>query len=144
VRAGSGGLAEDVSLDTADVVRDVSTVLRVEAAIEQPNRTLQRRRTQVPVALRRPELAMPGELLDGSRGCATHREMRAEGVAQHVNANLHRLRASRRSTHVIGYDLRRQWNAGVVAEDALASKLPPSPTSANQRIDSNSSSLSRR
>jgi len=41
---------------------------------------LDRRWAQVNVALRRPEILMAGEFLDGSHGRSTHREMRTERV----------------------------------------------------------------
>jgi hypothetical protein len=48
------------------------------------DRGVERRRTQVRVALRRPEILVTGELLDCPRRRATHREMRTERRLQDV------------------------------------------------------------
>jgi hypothetical protein len=47
---------------------------------EQPNRRVERCRAQVHVSLRRLEVLMSGELLDGPCGRSTHRQMRTERV----------------------------------------------------------------
>jgi hypothetical protein len=60
-------------------------------SIQQPDRTLDRRGTQVHVPLRRDQILMPGELLNRPRRRAPHREMRAERVPQ----SMHTARAER-------------------------------------------------
>src|SRR5580658_8959643 len=52
--------------------------------IQQCDCPLASLRREVHVALRRAEVDVPGELLDGLRGRATHGEVAAEGMAQHV------------------------------------------------------------
>src|SRR5215471_11630623 len=55
-------------------------------------------RAQVHVALRRAEILMAGELLDGPNGRTTHRQMRAECVTKDVTPALtFARRAARRS-----------------------------------------------
>ena len=49
--------------------------------VQESDRRLDRGGTQVHVPLRRSEILMSGELLDGPHGRATHREMRTERVA---------------------------------------------------------------
>jgi hypothetical protein len=46
--------------------------------IEQPNRSIERGRTQVHVALRHVQVLVPGQFLDCPCGRATHRQMRAD------------------------------------------------------------------
>jgi hypothetical protein len=75
-----------VCLDNADVVRDVSTLIDISAGVvsgfsrtrmrfQQSNCGIKRRRTQVHVALRCPELLVTRQLLDRSRRRAAHRQM---------------------------------------------------------------------
>ena len=52
--------------------------------IEQLDRRLACRRRQVHVPLRRAQVLVPGELLDGLRRGAAHRGPRAERVAENV------------------------------------------------------------
>jgi DNA-binding FrmR family transcriptional regulator len=47
--------------------------------------------------MRHAELAMTGELLNRSRRCTTHRQMRTESVTQDVHAVLRQLRSTRRA-----------------------------------------------
>jgi len=56
--------------------------------LQQSNSSIKRRWTEVHVALRCTELVVTRELLDRSRRRAAHRQVRAEGVAQHVNASV--------------------------------------------------------
>jgi hypothetical protein len=60
---------------------DVSTLIDEIHGFEQPNRALDRRGTEVHVALRRREIPMAGEFLNGSWRRTTHREMRTERMA---------------------------------------------------------------
>lgn len=53
---------------------------------QQSNRRIECSRTQVHVALRRFQVLMPGQFLNGSRRRSTHRQVRAERVAQDVDA----------------------------------------------------------
>jgi len=48
------------------------------------------------VSLRRLQIQMRRELLDGFRGRASHREVRTEGVPQHVDSLSTNTRAARR------------------------------------------------
>ncbi len=57
--------------------------------IQQSNRRIQRCRTQVHVPLRRLQVLMPGQFLDGPRQRSTHRQMRTERVPQDVNPRPH-------------------------------------------------------
>src|SRR5258705_13764197 len=50
--------------------------------LEQPDRSIERRRTQVHVALRRVEILVSGQFLDRPRRRATHRQMRTERVTE--------------------------------------------------------------
>lgn len=54
--------------------------------LQQPDRRIQRSRAEVHVPLRRPEILMAGEFLDGRRRCAAHRQVRTERVAEDVNS----------------------------------------------------------
>jgi hypothetical protein len=59
---------------------DSSTVFN--GVVQQTDGRVERRRTHVHVALRRPEILVAGELLNRPRRRATHREMRTERVSQ--------------------------------------------------------------
>jgi hypothetical protein len=52
--------------------------------IEQPDRSIERRRTQVHVALRRVEILVSGQFLDCTRWRATHCQMRTERVPHYA------------------------------------------------------------
>jgi hypothetical protein len=67
--------------------------------IEQPNRTAERRRTQVQVPLRHAQLPANGELLDRSRRRSPHRQVRAERVTQDVQPREYT--ESTRDRHVV-------------------------------------------
>jgi len=75
-------------------LRDSSTSWRVSfftraRAVHQLDSRVERRRTQVQVTLRRPEILVTGELLNGPRRRPTHREMRTERVPQDVQSGFH-------------------------------------------------------
>jgi hypothetical protein len=56
-----------VSLDEADVVRDVSRIPEGRRGVEQPNRTVERGGSQLHVPLRRRQVLMAGQLLNRAR-----------------------------------------------------------------------------
>jgi hypothetical protein len=60
--------------------------------IEEPDRPLDRRGTEVHVPLRRGEIHVTGELLNGSRRRAARREVRTERVPQSMYVALLKLR----------------------------------------------------
>ena len=68
-------------------------------SIQQPNRTRDGGRTEVPVPLRSPEILMPRRLLDRTSRRPTHGQMGAEGVSEHVNAVARHARPPRRPTN---------------------------------------------
>ena len=76
--------------------------------LQKSDRRFDRRRAQVHVTLRRPEILMAGELLDGSYGRATHRQVRTEGVPQDVDARLHVRASCRPSQHHLHNLLRKR------------------------------------
>ena len=81
--------------------QNISTKIFAIGPIEQPNRALDRRGTEMHVALRRREILVARELLNGSCSRATHRQMRAERVAKDVRPLFFRLaRRAARSTSV--------------------------------------------
>ena len=53
--------------------------------IQEPDRTLDRCRAEVHVALRGREILVPGQFLDGPRRGAPHRQVRAERVPEHMD-----------------------------------------------------------
>jgi hypothetical protein len=63
---------------------------RPGAAVEQPNRRVDGRRTQVRIALRHREALMSDERLDTSRRRALHRQIRAERVTRSATRRLPR------------------------------------------------------
>ena len=63
-----------------------SVVSAFRRTVEQPNRGVERCRTQVHASLRRLEVLMPGEFLNGPSRRATHRQMRTERVTEDVDA----------------------------------------------------------
>ena len=58
---------------------------RFGARLQQPNRRVECGRAQVHVALRRAQVLVSGQFLDGPRRRSTHRQVRAERVPQDVN-----------------------------------------------------------
>src|SRR5580693_4618775 len=69
---------------SAPRLQDLSKNITGGPLIQQRDCPLTSLRREVHVALRRAEVDVPGELLDGLRGRATHGEVAAEGMAQHV------------------------------------------------------------
>ena len=57
----------------------------VATAIEQPNRCVERCRTQMHVALSHAELAVSGKLLNRPSGGSTHRQVRTERMPKDVD-----------------------------------------------------------
>jgi hypothetical protein len=74
-----------------------STEIFGNGAFEQPNRTFDRRRTQVHVALRGGDVRVTGQLLNRPRRRPAHREMRTERVPKAVRPAALEPRAPRRS-----------------------------------------------
>ena len=75
-------------------LHNVSKIFRIAPLIEQPNRALDRRRTEVHVPLRRPQVLVAGEFLNRARRRAAHREVRTERMP-YVHALVHDLRPTR-------------------------------------------------
>src|SRR5207249_2575890 len=65
--------------------------------IEGSNRAFDRCRADVHVALRRRQILVPGEFLDGPYGRATHRQVRAEGMTKDMWPVVLQARSSRRA-----------------------------------------------
>lgn len=72
--------------------------MSVEPHVQQPNRVLGRRGAQVHVALRRGEIRVSGQLLDRASRRSFHRQMRTEGMPEHVDACRVQPRDTLRST----------------------------------------------
>jgi hypothetical protein len=78
-----------VSLDIADVVRDVSTPGERASLIQEADRVLNRGGAQVHVTLRRGQVLVSSEFLNRSRRCAPHRQVRTplgEGTSRWVRS----------------------------------------------------------
>jgi hypothetical protein len=69
--------------------------------IEEPDRRLDRRGTEVHVPLRRGEIHVTGELLNRSCRRPAHREVRTERVPQSMYAALRELRSSNGPSDVV-------------------------------------------
>ncbi len=63
---------------------------------------------------------MPRELLNGAGGRPARRQVRTEGVSQHVDPSVRDLRATRCAPDVLPDDLLRQRRAVGPAHDPLA------------------------
>ena len=61
---------------------NVATTGEDSRGVQEPNRAVDGRRTQVHVELGRHQIALAGQLLDGARRCAPHRQMRTERMPQ--------------------------------------------------------------
>ena len=105
-------------------LHQVSKLLQGQGLIEQPNRTIQRRRTQVHVPLRHAQFPMSGELQNRSWRCSAHRQVRAERVTQDVYPLLRQLRSARRPQHAILHHLPSQWPADVLAQHVRTPQMP--------------------
>ena len=90
---------------------NVSKTLYGRRLIEQSDRTVERRWTEVHVALRHPEFPMSGKLLDGPRRRAPHRQMRAERVTQDVHAVRRQPRPTGRPKHAAPKESEPQMRA---------------------------------
>ena len=66
----------------------LSTVHAVSVSIEEPDCVFQRRRTQVHVHLSRRQIPVSCQFLDRLRRGAPHRQVRAEGVPQQMDAGV--------------------------------------------------------
>jgi hypothetical protein len=97
--------------------------------LQKSDRRVDRRGTQVHIALGRPEVLMAGELLDGSHRCSTHRKMRTERVPKNVDARLYVRAPCGSSQHHLD-DLLRQRLPFSVAQHSCAAKV----TRLSQRI----------
>ena len=96
------------------------------ACLQEPNRGIERSRTQVHVTLRRGQVLMSREFLDGPRRRSTHRQMRAERVAQDMDACFH-VRLPGPATHHHPNHFLREWLSFVVAKDACCPPMPRLP-----------------
>ena len=76
------------------------TVRAVSVAIEESDCVFQRGRAQVHVHLRRRQVLVSGQFLDRFRRGAPHRQVRAEGVPQQMDAGVGAPRVARGSTRV--------------------------------------------
>jgi hypothetical protein len=93
-------LAIDPSGDPAGL-QNVSKALYGQRLIQQPNCAIERRWTQVHVALRHAQFPVSSELLNRSRRCAAHRQVRTERVPQNVHAILRQLHSTRRAQQAV-------------------------------------------
>ena len=78
----------------------LSTVSAVSVSIEESDCVFQRRWTQVHVHLGRCQVPVAGQFLDRFRRGAPHRQVRAEGVPQQMDAGVGAPRVARGSTRV--------------------------------------------
>jgi hypothetical protein len=74
-----------VSLDIADVVRDISRTPEDARGLQQADRAVDRCGTEVHVPLGRDQILVAREFLNGSGWRAAHRQMGTEGVAEHMD-----------------------------------------------------------
>src|SRR5262245_10022345 len=91
--------------------------------IQQPDRTLQGCWTEVHVALRRSQIHVTSQLLNGSSRSTTHREMRTECMSQDVNAAMFKLSAAGRMIDMVTDRLLVQGTAARIAEHERPSKM---------------------
>jgi len=92
-------------------------------AIEQADGGVERRRTQVHVPLRRPEILMAGEFLNRPSRSAAHREVRTERVPKDMQSRPH-VRSSRDASHHHLNHFLRERLALVIAEHPRPSQMP--------------------
>ena len=107
---------------------------------KQPNGCIERRRTQVHVALRRRQVLMSGQLLNRPRWGSTHRQVRTERVPQDVNARLN-FRAAAASVarhlhHLLGERLSRPRRRAHACREMPRSHEAPRPTEASGHVRS--------
>jgi hypothetical protein len=114
--------AENVSLDTADVVRDVSKTRGIPEA--SSNRIALSNAAGLHVPLRRRQILMTRQLLNRSRRCAAHRQMRTERVPQSMHTVLRNLRPPRRAFDVMLHDVRRHRRSIRLTQHAFRSQVP--------------------
>jgi len=67
-------------------LQNVSKTAGHSRGLEQPNRIVERRGTEVHVPLRRREILMSGQFLNRSCRRAAHRQMRTERVPEHMRS----------------------------------------------------------
>ena len=93
-------LRQCVAVFTIGRLQNISKRMYGSGLVEQPDRTFDRRGTQMHVPLRCREIHVPGQILNRARWRAPHGEMRTERVPQSVHARFH-IRPTRRPLHVI-------------------------------------------
>ena len=79
--------------------------------IQEPDGRVERRRAQVHVALRRGQVLVSGQFLNGPRRRPTHRQVRTERVPQDVHPALRYSGPPRRSSHQLTHDLMGERHA---------------------------------
>src|SRR5262245_57164569 len=82
----------------------------------EPDRAFDRGWAEVHIPLRRAELLVSGELLNRSHWRPSHRQVRTEGVAKYMYADVAKIRPSRSSEHEALHSALRQRAAGGGAE----------------------------
>jgi hypothetical protein len=78
--------------------------------IEQPDSSVERSRTQVHVPLRRVQVLVSSQFLDGSRGRSAHRQMRTERVSEDMDTRLNVRSPPRTAHHHLDDFLRERKN----------------------------------
>jgi hypothetical protein len=119
-----------VSLDSADVVRDVSKFGDGIAVIQQSNRPCHGGRAEVHVPLRRADLLMPRQFLNRPHRRAAHRKMRTECMSEDVHADISKIRPTRSAPHETLHLPLRQRRAVARAEYPSA----PQMTEPSERV----------
>ena len=101
-----------------------STVHDRSVSIEQPDRRIQGRGTQMHIALRRGQVLVPRQFLDGPGGSPLHRQVRAERMPQRMDAAPLEPRPPHRPGHRCLDALLRERLPLGIADDPLAAQVP--------------------
>ena len=95
--------------------------------VQQPDCAFHRRGTQVHVPLRRHQIAVSGQLLNGFSRCPPHRQVRTERVPQHVHADMAHFGLTSGSQDEPLDESLRQCRSVLLAKDERAAKMSVMP-----------------
>jgi hypothetical protein len=104
-------------------LQNVSTFSVDPGRFQQPDRPLERRRTEVHVTLRRDQILVAGQFLDRPGRRPSHRQVRAERMAQAMYTARAEPRTPSRPFHVVLHDIRGERRA-VPAQHAGRRQMP--------------------
>jgi hypothetical protein len=94
------------------------------ARFEEPNRVVERRRTEMHVTLRRSQVLVAGEFLNRARRRTLHREVRTERVPQAVRPAHWNASESSGSSDMVRDHVHLQGRSIRLQEDALSLQMP--------------------